>query len=163
MDKKLALLVIVAVAGVASVILAASQSSSKEVVTVADLMTFDKSKPVRLGARVATKDIAYETEPDFLVKFAVVDIPSVDLAESDRASSEADTNLGKTLNSSRSILPVEYRGIRPDTLQFGRDVILEGVVENGVFLASSLMTQCPSKYEPPSIGEDPSPADSGVY
>jgi len=46
---------------------------------------------------------------------------------------------------------VEYAGIRPDTLQPGRDVILEGHYAGGVFQATVLMTQCPSKYEPPKL------------
>ena len=130
--------------------LAASQSSAREVVTVSGLMSKEKEiasasnhspslQLVRLGARVAPGKIAYETSPNFLVKFDVVDPPA-----SDESLDSGDTV---------APLPVEYRGVRPDTLQIGRDVILEGVVENGVFMASSLMTQCPSKYEPPSYSE----------
>ena len=38
----------------------------------------------------------------------------------------------------------------PDTLRPGRDVIMEGSYSpNEGFLATSLSTQCPSKYQPP--------------
>ncbi|MEW6272934.1 MAG: cytochrome c maturation protein CcmE, partial [Thermodesulfobacteriota bacterium] len=44
-------------------------------------------------------------------------------------------------------LPVRYNGIRPDMFADGRDVIVEGKVESGVFHAKTLLTTCPSKYE----------------
>lgn len=46
-------------------------------------------------------------------------------------------------------LPVVYYGLKPDMFAPGRDVILDGEVRNGTFVASTLLTQCPSKYEPP--------------
>ena len=47
-------------------------------------------------------------------------------------------------------VPVIYRGLRPDMFTAGRDVIIDGSFENGTVVASSLLTQCPSKYEAPS-------------
>lgn len=47
-------------------------------------------------------------------------------------------------------LPVVYRGLKPDMFQAGRDVIIDGEYSGGVLKASSLLTQCPSKYEAPS-------------
>lgn len=47
------------------------------------------------------------------------------------------------------VLPVTYRGVKPDMFAVGRDVILDGDYSGGKFMAASLMTQCPSKYEPP--------------
>jgi cytochrome c-type biogenesis protein CcmE len=44
-------------------------------------------------------------------------------------------------------LPVVYNGILPDMFADGRDVIVEGHVESGVFRARTLLTTCPSKYE----------------
>jgi cytochrome c-type biogenesis protein CcmE len=46
------------------------------------------------------------------------------------------------------LLPVEYTGILPDMFAEGRDVIVEGTYVNGVLRAQSVMTSCPSKYEP---------------
>lgn len=49
-------------------------------------------------------------------------------------------------------VPVVYRGVRPDMFAVGRDVIMDGELREGTFQASNLMTQCPSKYEPPTTG-----------
>jgi cytochrome c-type biogenesis protein CcmE len=45
---------------------------------------------------------------------------------------------------------VLYRGSVPDLFKSGRDVLVEGRMRNGVFVATpgSLMTKCPSKYSP---------------
>lgn len=43
---------------------------------------------------------------------------------------------------------VEYRGAIPDLFQVGREVVVEGAMdERGVFEADTLMTKCSSKYE----------------
>jgi cytochrome c-type biogenesis protein CcmE len=45
-------------------------------------------------------------------------------------------------------MPVHYRGVKPDMFQAGVDVIVEGRVgQDGVLIASNLMTSCPSKYQ----------------
>ena len=45
-------------------------------------------------------------------------------------------------------IPVEYRGVIPDTFEAGRDVVVEGRRDAaGVFRADVLMTKCASKYE----------------
>jgi cytochrome c-type biogenesis protein CcmE len=45
---------------------------------------------------------------------------------------------------------VLYRGTVPDLFQSGRDVLVDGRMRNGVFVAvpGTLMTKCPSKYSP---------------
>lgn len=44
-------------------------------------------------------------------------------------------------------LPVLYEGIRPDMLQDGAQVVVEGrYTTSGVFEATTLLLQCPSKY-----------------
>lgn len=46
-------------------------------------------------------------------------------------------------------LPVVYDGSVPDTFKVGRHVIVEGKCNSsGTFEASSIVTKCPSKYEP---------------
>jgi cytochrome c-type biogenesis protein CcmE len=46
-------------------------------------------------------------------------------------------------------LQVRYQGILPDMFAEGRDVIIEGKYETGESLsATTIMTSCPSKYEP---------------
>ena len=42
---------------------------------------------------------------------------------------------------------VEYKGVVPDTFKPGAEVIVEGGMGQDSFLAKSLMTKCPSKYE----------------
>jgi cytochrome c-type biogenesis protein CcmE len=45
-------------------------------------------------------------------------------------------------------IPVSYRGVKPDMFQAGADVIVEGKIgQDGILLASTLMTSCPSKYQ----------------
>jgi len=45
-------------------------------------------------------------------------------------------------------VPVVYRGSVPDLFKVGREVRVEGRLQNGVFIAKkdSLRTKCPSKY-----------------
>jgi cytochrome c-type biogenesis protein CcmE len=45
-------------------------------------------------------------------------------------------------------VPVVYHGSVPDLFKSGRDVVVEGTLRNGVFVAKpgSLTTKCPSKY-----------------
>ena len=46
-------------------------------------------------------------------------------------------------------IPVVYRGVVPDTFKAGADVVVEGVLgSDGTFQAQTIMTKCPSKYEP---------------
>jgi cytochrome c-type biogenesis protein CcmE len=49
-----------------------------------------------------------------------------------------------------SLVPVVYRGTVPDLFRTGRDVVVDGTLRNGVFVAvpNSLVTKCPSKYQP---------------
>lgn len=46
-------------------------------------------------------------------------------------------------------IPVLYRGSVPDTFKVGREVVVTGRVEDGVFVArrGSLVTLCPSKFQ----------------
>ena len=45
-------------------------------------------------------------------------------------------------------LPVQYTGVKPDMFQAGVSVIVEGRIgRDGVLVASTLMTSCPSKYQ----------------
>jgi cytochrome c-type biogenesis protein CcmE len=47
-------------------------------------------------------------------------------------------------------VPVVYRGSVPDLFQPGRDIVVDGRLQNGVFVAvpNTLVTKCPSKYTP---------------
>jgi cytochrome c-type biogenesis protein CcmE len=47
-------------------------------------------------------------------------------------------------------VPVVYKGSVPDLFQTGRDVVVDGSLRNGAFVAvpNTLVTKCPSKYSP---------------
>ena len=61
---------------------------------------------------------------------------------------EGETSAGS------SGVPVRYQGILPDMFAEGRDVIVEGRYSTvGVLEAKTIMTSCPSKYEP-AVGKE---------
>jgi cytochrome c-type biogenesis protein CcmE len=47
-------------------------------------------------------------------------------------------------------VPVVYTGSVPDLFRKGRDIVVDGTLRNGVFVAvpGTLVTKCPSKYQP---------------
>ena len=47
-------------------------------------------------------------------------------------------------------VPVVYKGSVPDLFRSGRDVVVDGKLQGGVFVAvpNTLVTKCPSKYQP---------------
>jgi cytochrome c-type biogenesis protein CcmE len=49
-----------------------------------------------------------------------------------------------------TVVPVVYKGSVPDLFRTGRDVVVDGRLRNGVFVAvpNTLVTKCPSKYQP---------------
>jgi|SRR5215203_1712723 len=51
-------------------------------------------------------------------------------------------------------LPVAYDGTVPDPFRGGREIILTGAIENGVFVGDpdTLITKCPSKFTTKSDG-----------
>jgi cytochrome c-type biogenesis protein CcmE len=55
----------------------------------------------------------------------------------------------RDIKGTRSI-PVVYKGSVPDLFRSGRDVVVDGQLRNGVFVAvpDTLVTKCPSKYQP---------------
>lgn len=80
---------------------------------------------IRIAGKVAEAEISYSVEPSIQLKFSVAD-----------------------RDDATKILPVVYNGLKPDMFAAGRDVMIDGDVKNGQVIASSLLTQCPSKYEP---------------
>jgi cytochrome c-type biogenesis protein CcmE len=52
-------------------------------------------------------------------------------------------------------IPVTYTGTVPDPFRGGREIVLSGVVERGVFVGErdTLVTKCPSKFTTSSSGE----------
>ena len=52
-------------------------------------------------------------------------------------------------------VPVTYSGVVPDPFREGREVIVDGKLEGGTFVAErdSLVTKCPSKFQNASDGD----------
>jgi cytochrome c-type biogenesis protein CcmE len=50
----------------------------------------------------------------------------------------------------RASVSVVYRGSVPDLFRVGREVVVDGTLRNGMFVAepNTLVTKCPSKYTP---------------
>ena len=86
---------------------------------------------IRVGGRVVDP-IEYQTEPSFVLRFQVRDP-----------------------KGGEQVVPVEYRGLKPDMFQAGRDVLIDGDFRGGKIVAAKLQTQCPSKYEPVVPGAKP--------
>lgn len=57
----------------------------------------------------------------------------------------------------KATVPVVYTGSVPDLFRGGRHVYMQGTLEDGVFVAKpdSLVTKCPSKYEPKKSSTTP--------
>ncbi len=52
------------------------------------------------------------------------------------------------LKDGNLVQPVVYKGVKPDTFEQGESVVAEGKLgADGVFVASTLLVKCPSKYE----------------
>ena len=131
MSSKFLIAILVVIFSVSALIFSAISGTAKAVVTVEELLSENVDRgPVQLGARVAKKSkIVSTTSPQRTVRFEVEDI----------------STKGKALK-------VLYKGSMPDTLKPERDVILQGHYKSGIFEATELLTQCPSKYEPPVPG-----------
>ena len=53
-------------------------------------------------------------------------------------------------DKAKTTVPVVYKGSVPDLFRTGRDVVVDGHLRNGAFVAvpDTLVTKCPSKYSP---------------
>ena len=93
-------------------------------------------KRIRVGGRVVDP-IQYQTEPQMILSFNV-----------------------KNPAGGEEIVPVVYRGLKPDMFAAGRDVLIDGDYLSGTIQAAKLQTQCPSKYEPVVPGAAPAQGES---
>lgn len=115
------------------VVFQATKQTASHVLLPSELSSQPKEKlsRVRVGGRVV-EPIAYQTQPSIDLKFNITDPP------------HKDGRPGLAVS-----VPVHYNNLKPDMFTAGRDVIIEGEFTNGVLEAGKLLTQCPSKYEPP--------------
>jgi cytochrome c-type biogenesis protein CcmE len=57
-------------------------------------------------------------------------------------------NVNFSIEENDALLKVAYQGVTPDMFIDGGEVVVEGTLgKDGVFLANTLLTSCPSKYE----------------
>ena len=81
------------------------------------------------------------------------------IIEADSLQRSDDGSIGFTLTDGSASIEVTYRGVPPQSLEQGGDVVVVGsLTEAGAIEASQIMVKCPSKYE----GED-QPGVSHVF
>lgn len=135
MNKLFITLICFALGCVGLLIWQVSQTDLSVVLLPSDLAKDSTNRQrIRLAGRVAPETVDYQLEPELLLKFSIHDP-------------------GKTPSLELPTIKVLYKGLKPDMFRAGSDLILDGEWKEGTFVASKLMTQCPSKYEPPKPGE----------
>lgn len=143
MNLRFISLIIAAVAICGFLILQATQESVATVLIPEQLLRGETGKAdlkrIRVGGKVSSGPVEYEVTPSFLLKFSILNPGKAEAAPFDPAHA----------------VPVVYQGIKPDMFTAGRDVIIDGEFREGTLYASKLLTQCPSKYEPPSPVSSP--------
>lgn len=140
MNAKFLVLIVVFVVGGAAMIFQATKSGAAPVMMPSDLLQSNRDVPrVRVAGRVSAADVSYVTNPRAVLSFRVED----------------------PKHPEHGSVPVVYEGVRPDMFSPGRDVILDGAFAAGVIQASSLLTQCPSKYEAPDPDKHYKPGAQG--
>ncbi len=121
----------------ALIVFQATQESSSLVKLPSELAPLGKAgtlSRVRVAGKVVADTVRYEVQPELSLTFSISD-PGKPAIEASLESS----------------VPVVYKGIKPDMFAAGRDVIIDGDFVGGSLLATKLLTQCPSKYEPPTV------------
>jgi len=112
----------------------ATQGTSSLVLSPSEVLSKGTSrdlKRIRVGGRVVDP-IQYQTEPQMILSFRV-----------------------KNPTGGDEVVPVVYKGLKPDMFAAGRDVLIDGDYIGGSIQAAKLQTQCPSKYEPADPGAAP--------
>jgi cytochrome c-type biogenesis protein CcmE len=96
---------------------------------------------IKVGGRVSSDPITYLLDPSLELSFSIVD----------PTPTKSDQQKSTTIETTQPISAVKvvYNGLKPDMFAAGRDVIIEGEFKDGTLIAHELLTQCPSKYEPP--------------
>ena len=94
---------------------------------------------LRVAGRVSSDPVVYQVNPEFRLEFFVEDRPP---------AGQVGGSLPDVVSLSTKKLRVVFEDIKPDMFTNGRDVLIDGQLEDGAVIASSILTQCPSKYEP---------------
>jgi len=148
---------LVIVAAVGTLIYAAVRETSAYFMTVEEYAAdpgAHAGKPLRLAGRV--RDGTVDWNPATLdLAFTIQPIPPRKTGEGTGPATAEPA----PAPDAHLALPVRYNGVLPDMFAAGRDVIVEGRVERGVFHANALLTTCPSKYEA-GVPHDEAQADA---
>jgi len=134
LNKLFISLVVVFVVVAGALVFQASQEGTSTVILPSELASSSANprSRIRVAGRVAALPVEYKVEPSIELKFNIEDPGSGTVKRS-------------------GTVPVVYNGIKPDMFATGRDVIIDGDFNGGTLTANKLLTQCPSKYEPPSV------------
>ncbi|MGE3537250.1 MAG: cytochrome c maturation protein CcmE [Candidatus Tectimicrobiota bacterium] len=121
---KLAIGVVVIIASFVYLMVSGATGSTMYFLTVPEVkakMSTLQGEPLRISGKVTHEPIAWDVQA---------------------------LSLAFVIGDEQSRLPIQYKGVKPDMFQPGVDVIVEGRLgQDGVFVASVLMTSCPSKYQ----------------
>ena len=128
-NQRLVLVVAATVAVLVAVLLAmwGLRGHASYFYTPADIVggKAEEGRPVRLGGMVEAGSV--KRQPDGVtIRFSVTD-------------GQAST-------------PVVYRGIVPDLFREGSGAVAEGRVENGTFVADTILAKHDERYMPPELG-----------
>jgi cytochrome c-type biogenesis protein CcmE len=96
------------------------QSSTIEYTTVAKAVELKKRVTIK-GTWKKSEESSYDTEKN-IFRFVMTDDESKDVK-------------------------VEFEGSKPNNFELAESIVVKGRMENGVFVASDILTKCPSKYE----------------
>lgn len=138
-NKKFGIGAALLVGSIAYLVYAGVQTGSTYYFTIEEFLPRRETlvnQPVRVAGRVATGSLKKQTSAKGTeMSFAIGDF------------------VGE--GAGGEVVAVHYTGIVPDMFAEGRDVIIEGRYSDGVLKAHSIMTSCPSKYEPGQEGQPP--------
>jgi cytochrome c-type biogenesis protein CcmE len=92
-------------------------------------------------------DLATHSQGDIMLVGTVVGSPTGDAHAASRLHFVLKDAKG---SNTAARVPVSYAGTVPDLFRTGREVVVEGSLRNGTFVAKpgTLSTKCPSKYAP---------------
>ncbi len=97
----------------------------------------------------------YVTFPEAVESGRQVQVRGTWVKEHGADYSSADNLFTFTLQDEEgNAMPVRYHDAKPNNFELAEEVVVGGRVENHEFVATSLLTKCPSKYEATSIDEE---------
>ncbi len=76
------------------------------------------------------------------------------IVEKGSISRNEDGSISFNITDEESTIYVKYKGVIPDIFQDEVQAVVEGKIENNVFLANKLFAKCPTKYEDDKLGNN---------